>query len=183
MEEVKTNSYQNIGVLKSTFSNLIKEGVARIGIQEAREISSIEDIENMDLIIATDEDTSLWEPLFLKCDDMGIPVMFAFNFGIGACITVCQPKKFHPFFIFDNQGKAPRKWMVDYTRQFNSFWNVTNHSWLDSVEKWLTENKVENSIGIYAISLAVVHTLNAMVYGEQIEVYPKFYLLSMANHH
>lgn len=185
MEEIKTPHYEKVGVLKCTFSNLLKEGIGRMGMEEPKEISCISEIENLDLMIVTDEKTSLWEPVFLKCEKLGIPVMFAFNFGIGACLTVWKAERIilHPYFILDNRGKTPIKWMLDYTRGFNAFWNVTCHSWLDSVENWLKDENVKNSIGVYATSTAVIHTLSAMVYGEEIEVYPKFYLLSMANIH
>lgn len=183
MEEFNTKAYQKIGIQNGSFSNLMTDGVSRIGLEEVTEITCADEIQDLDLMIVTDEDTSIWTTLFLKCEELEIPVMFVFNFGIGSCLTVWQPNKINldPDFLFENRGKTPCKWMLDYTRGFNSFWNVTCHGWLDSVENWLVNERVKNSIGVFASCMAVVHTLMAMISGTQIETFPKFYLLSMVN--
>ncbi|MDE7027229.1 MAG: hypothetical protein K2O87_04865 [Duncaniella freteri] len=185
-QEIKSGqTYHRIGIFQNQFSKVLLDGVSRIGLPDVRVISTTKEIEEneCDIIILANDDTLMWKEVYEMCEYLNIPVMFTFNFGIGACITITEPRGVKPDFIFNNRGEEPWKWMLDYARGHNAFFNVTNHRWLDSAESWLENPSVKHSIGIYAQTIAAIHMLTAMAHGTEVNRYPRFYLLSMVNQH
>ncbi len=172
-----------IGIHKTRISAILEDALSRTGTDDVRLISHDEEFENLDMVVLDDSDTSEWRMIYDKCDKSGIPLIFLFNFGIGACLAIARQGGVNPDFISDRHGRMPWKCMLDYTRGFNAFFNVINHGWLDSVEGWLEDASVSGSIGVYSQAMAAAHVVSAILHGAEIEYYPKFYLLSMVNQH
>lgn len=179
----QTNTDIKIGIIESGSSMILSDGLNRLGIENVYILDTVESVTGMDVLIINDERISEWEDFYNKCDNTGITMLFLFNFGIGGCVVMTEPNSYKPDFIFNNRGKTPIKWMLDYAIGFNAFWNVTNHGWLSSVDDWLLNDSIKTSVGVYAMNLAALHTITAYVNGAEIERYPKFYLLTMVNQH
>ncbi len=184
-ETMTVSTYHRIGIMQNQFSKVLYDGISRIGLPEVRVITTAKEIEDYgcDIVLLSDDDTAMWKEVYEMCGYLNIPVMFLFNFGIGSCLTITDPRGVKPDFIFNNRGEEPWKWMLDYTRGHNAFFNVTNHGWLETVGNWLENVSVRNSVGIYAQTMAAIHMLTAMAHGSDVNRYPKFYLLSMVNQH
>ena len=184
-ETTMVSTYHRIGIFQNQFTKVLHDGISRIGLPEVRIVTTPKEIENYqcDIVLLADDDTSMWKEVYEMCEYLNLPVMFIFNFGIGSCVTIKEPRGGKPDFIYNSRGDEPWKWMLDYTRGHNAFFNVTNHGWLNSAEEWMENVSVKNSVGIYAQTMAAIHMLTAMAHGVDVNRYPRFYLLSMVNQH
>jgi hypothetical protein len=179
--ENEARTYHRIGIFQNSFSKVLLEGLSRIGLPEVRIVTNVKEMDDYGcgIVLVADDDTSKWNEIYEQSRYLNIPLMFMFNFGTGSCVTVTDPRGVRPDFLSDPQGREPWKWMFDYTRGHNAFFNVTNHEWLDSAEKWMEYPSIKNSIGVYAQTMAAINMIAVMAHGSEVYNFPKFYLLSM----
>lgn len=71
--------------------------------------------------------------------------------------------------------------MLDYTSGYSKFWNIQNNEWIDDARKWIDSPEIKSSIGEYTMAAMVAHLLVAMIAGDKVKTYPKFYLSTIAN--
>lgn len=178
-ERVEKLKSVKVGIIKECTSNEMEIGLKRLGIGNVINIGDRQTFENIDVVICPETDIEVMKRVYEKAESQKIPAVFLFNFGIGGCVTVTKPGFVKPSFIYELNGKTPMEWMLKYTRGFNAFWNVQNYPWLESVEGWINSPEIKSSIGYYTTISAALHVLAALMTGEEIKYYPKFYLNSM----
>ena len=108
-------------------------------------------------------------------------VICAFNFGIGACAIILPPMGKLPNFVEDKADSDTVKAMLDYTSGYSKFWNIPGNYWIDDAIKWVGTPEVSASIGEHTMAAVVAHLLVAIVAGNKVKTYPKFYLSTIAN--
>ena len=108
-------------------------------------------------------------------------VICAFNFGIGACAVILPPNRELPNFVEDKADSDTVKAMLDYTSGYSRFWNIPGNYWVDDAIKWIGTLEVSTSIGEHTMAAMVTHLLVAIVAGNKVKTYPKFYLSTIAN--
>lgn len=111
----------------------------------------------------------------------GVPVICLFNFGIGACATVITPDSPLPNFIEEKSDCDMVTAMLDYARGYSAFWHIERNRWLDYAEWWVASSEISSSVGEYAMASVAAHLLIAIVAGNEVKTYPKFYLSTIAN--
>lgn len=178
-ERVEKLKSVKVGIIEDGTSNEMEIGLKRLGIGNVINIGDRQTFENIDVVICPETDIEVMKETYEKAESQKIPAVFLFNFGIGGCVTVTKPGFVKPSFIYELNGKTPVEWMLKYTRGFNEFWNVQYYPWLESVEGWINSPEIKSSIGYYTTMSATLHVLAALMTGEEIKYYPKFYLNSM----
>lgn len=178
-ERVEKLKSVKVGIIEECTSSEMEIGLKRLGIGNVINIGDRQTFENIDVVICPETDIEVMKETYEKAESQKIPVVFLFNFGIGGCVSVTKPGFVKPSFIYELNGKTPIEWMLKYTRGFNAFWNVQNYPWLESVEGWINSPEIKSSIGYYTTMSAALHVLAALMTGEEIKYYPKFYLNSM----
>lgn len=108
-------------------------------------------------------------------------VICAYNFGIGACAVILLPNNELPHFVEDKADCDTVKTMLDYTSGYSKSWNIPGNCWVDYAIKWVGTPEVNTSIGEHTMTAMVTHLLVAIVAGNKVKTYPKFYLLTIAN--
>ncbi len=71
--------------------------------------------------------------------------------------------------------------MLDHTSGYSKFWNISGNYWVDDAIKWVGTPEVSTSIGEHSMTAMVAHLLVAIVAGNKVKTYPKFYLSTIAN--
>lgn len=113
--------------------------------------------------------------------NIGVPVICAFNFGIGACVTVVVPGNGLPHFVGDKAESDTVRSMLEYTSGYSKFWHIPHNNWVDEAMKYICTPEVKASIGEYTMTAMTAHLLIAVVAGNKVKAYPKFYLSTIAN--
>ena len=111
----------------------------------------------------------------------GVSVIGAFNFGIGACVSVFDPASSLPHFIEDKYGDNVVESMLKYTDGYSKFWLISENGWVEYANKWMEAKELCSSIGENAMTAMAAHLLIAVVAGNNVKTYPKFYLSTIAN--
>lgn len=111
----------------------------------------------------------------------GIPVICLFNFGIGVCATVITPDSPLPNFMEDKSDCDMVTAMLDYASGYSAFWHIERNRWLEYADKWIATQEISSSVGEYAMASVATHLLIAIVAGNEVKTYPKFYLSTIAN--
>ena len=93
-ETTMVSTYHRIGIFQNQFTKVLHDGISRIGLPEVRIVTTPKEIENYqcDIVLLADDDTSMWKEVYEMCEYLNIPVMFIFNFGIGSCVTIKEPR-------------------------------------------------------------------------------------------
>ena len=170
-----------IAVVGCTAVELIAEAISRLGFVDIVLTSDCSDLPVCDVAICTCVKKEDCREVLAHYANMGVPVICAFNFGIGACAVIVYPKKELPHFVDDKADANTVTAMIDYTSGYSKFWNIQNNSWVDDAKQWITTPEISGSIGEYTMTAMVAHLLVAMIAGNNVKTYPKFYLSTIAN--
>ena len=160
---------------------LIAEAIIRLGFVDIVSVPDCTDLPVCDVVICTCSEKEDSRAVFTHYSSVGISVICAFNFGIGACAVIIPPEKGLPHFVEDKAANDTVSSMLDYTSGYCKFWNIQNNEWIDDTRKWIDSPEIKSSIGEYTMAAMVAHLLVAMIAGDKVKTYPKFYLSTIAN--
>lgn len=160
---------------------LIVEAIRRLGFDDIVSKPDCTDLPVCDVVICTCTEKEDCRAVATHYSNIGIFVIFAFNFGIGACAVIIPPEKGLPHFVEDKAANDTVSAMLDYTSGYSKFWNIQNSEWIDNARKWIDSPEIKSSIGEYTMTAMVAHLLVAMIAGDKVKTYPKFYLSTIAN--
>lgn len=160
---------------------LIVEAIRRLGFVDIVSVPVCTDLPVCDVAICTCVKKEDCRDVLDHYANMGVSVICAFNFGIGACAVIVPPKKELPHFVDDKADDNTVTAMIDYTNGYSKFWNIQNNNWIDDAAQWITTPEISSSVGEYTMTAMVAHLLVAMIAGNNVKTYPKFYLLTIAN--
>lgn len=160
---------------------LIAEAIRKLGFVDIVSGPACTDLPVCDVVICTCTEKEDSRAVVAHYSSVGISVICAFNFGIGACAVIIPAKKELPHFLEDKAGNDTVISMIDYTSGYSKFWNIQNNGWIDDACKWLASTEIKSSIGEYTMTAMVAHLLIAITAGDKVKTYPKFYLSTIAN--
>lgn len=159
----------------------IAEAIRRLGFVDIVSKPDYTDLPVCDVVICTYTEKEDCRAVVTHYSSIGVSVICAFNFGIGACAVIIPPEKGLPHFVEAKAGNDTVSAMIDYTSGYSKFWNIQNNEWIDDAHKWIASPEIKSSIGEYTITAMVAHLLVAMTAGDKVKTYPKFYLSTIAN--
>ncbi len=174
-------SKTNVAIIGQMAVDLIRTTVSRMGFTEI----TIHDMDAMlpscDVAICTYTQKEEYKNLLRHYRSIGVPVICTFNFGVGACVTICNTDSPLPLFIEDRYGDNVVSTMLEYTKGYSKFWVIPRNEWLEYVPKWMEAPELGLSIGENTIAAMAAHILIALVAANKVKIYPKFYLSTIAN--
>ncbi len=162
-------------------TELIAQAIGRLGFTDVETTSECLDIPHCDYAICVCSDKEECRKVITHYGNVGVPVICAFNFGIGACITVIEPGCGLPHFVDEKADKDPIKSMLDYTKGYSAFWHIPRNSWVEDAMKFVVTPEVRSSVGEFTMTAMTAHLLIAIVADNKVKTYPKFYLSTIAN--
>ena len=168
-------------VIGKEATGLITRAIRRMGFIDVTETSEFLNLPKCDIVICTCTEKENCRTVITHYNNAGVPVICAFNFGIGACVTVIVPGIRLPHFIGDKATDDTITSMLEYTSGYSKFWHIPHNSWLDEAMKYICTPEVKTSIGEYTMTAMAAHLLIATVAGNNVKTYPKFYLSTIAN--
>ena len=160
---------------------LIGQAIKHMGFIDVTETSESLNLPNCDVVICICTEKEQSRKVITHYYNAGVPVICAFNFGIGACVTVIVPGIRLPHFIGDKATDDTVKSMLEYASGYSKFWYIPSNSWVDEAMKYICIPEVRASIGEYTMTAMAAHLLIATVAGNKVKTYPKFYLSTIAN--
>ena len=170
-----------VAVAGSVAVEHIAEAIRRLGFVDIVLTSDCSALPDCDVAICTCVRKEDCREVLAHYADVGVSVICAFNFGIGACAVIVPPKNELPHFVDDKADDNTVTAMIDYTSGYSKFWNIQNNNWVDDAAKWIITPEISSSIGEYTMTAMVAHLLVAMIAGNNVKTYPKFYLSTIAN--
>ena len=168
-------------VIGKEATGLIARAIRRMGFIDITETSESLNLPKCDVVICTCTEKENCRTIITHYNHAGVPVICAFNFGIGACVTVIVPGIRLPHFIGDKATDDTVTSMLEYASGYSKFWYIPRNSWLDEAMKYICTPEVRASIGEYTMTAMAAHLLIATVAGNNVKTYPKFYLSTIAN--
>ncbi len=165
-----------VAVIGNIAVDLISEAIRRLGFEDIVIMSDCSKLDLCDIVICTCTEKEACREVIAHCYNISVPVICAFNFGIGGCVTVVMPEKRLPHFVEAKADDDTVKAMLDYTSGYCKFWNVPGNGWVDCAMKWIASPEVSSSVGEYTMTAMTAHLLVAIIAGNKIKTYPKFYL-------
>lgn len=170
-----------VAVVGSMSVELIAEAIRRLGFVDIVLTSDCSALPVCDVAICTCVRKEDCREVLAHYAYMGVSVICAFNFGIGACAVIVPPKNELPHFVENKADDNTIIAMIDYSSGYSKFWNIQNNNWIDDAAQWITTPEISSSIGEYTMTAMVAHLLVAMIAGNNVKKYPKFYLSTIAN--
>ena len=170
-----------VAVAGSVAVEHIAEAISRLGIVDIELSPDRTHLPVCDVAICTSINKEDCREVLVHYANMGVPVICAFNFGIGACAVIIPPKNELPHFVENKADDNTVTAMIDYTSGYSKFWNIQNNNWIDDAAQWITTPEISSSIGEYTMTAMVAHLLVALIAGNNVKTYPKFYLSTIAN--
>ena len=161
--------------------DIVADAVGRLGFCDINTCDDNSAFTQCDVALVCCSDKEMYADAICHYKSAGIPVICLFNFGIGACATVVTPDSPIPKFVEEKSNCAAVKAMLDYARGYSAFWHIEQNRWLEYADKWIATQEISSSVGNYAMASVAAHLLIAIVAGNEIKTYPKFYLSTIAN--
>ena len=168
-----------VAIVGNVAVELIADAISRLGFVDIVSVPDSTDLPICDVAICTCTEKADCRAVITRCND--VSVISAYNFGIGACAVILLPNNELPHFVEDKADCDTVKAMLDHTSGYSKFWNITGNCWVDDAIKWVGTPEVSTSIGEYTMTAMVAHLLVAIVAGNKVKTYPKFYLSTIAN--
>lgn len=168
-----------VAIVGNVAVELIADAIRRLGFVDIVSVPDSTDLPICNVVICTCTEKADCRAVFTHYND--VSVISAYNFGIGACAVILLPNNELPLFVKDKADCDIVKAMLDHTSGYSKFWNIPGNSWVDDAIKWVGTPEVSTSIGEYTMAAMVAHLLVAIVAGNKVKTYPKFYLSTIAN--
>ena len=170
-----------VAIIGSVVVDMIAEAIRKLGFEDIAVISDCSKLDLCDIVICTCTEKEACREVIAHCYNISVPMICAFNFGIGGCVTVVMPEKRLPHFVEAKADDNTVKAMLDYTSGYSRFWNVPGNGWVDCAMKWIASPEVSSSVGEYTMTAMAAHLLVAITAGNEVKTYPKFYLSTIVN--
>ncbi len=168
-------------IIGNEVAELIAQAIGRLGFTDVVSTSESLDLPHCDYAICVCSDKEQCRNVITHYGNIGVPVICAFNFGIGACVTIVMPDDSRIHFIEDKADKDPVKAMLEYTEGYSAFWHIPRNSWVEDAMKYVCTPEVRSSVGEFTMTAITAHLLIALVADNEVKTYPKFYLSTIAN--
>ncbi len=176
-----TISKTKMAIIGQMAVDLIRTAISRMGFIEIITYDIDAVFPSCDVAICTYTQKEEYKNLLRHYRSIGVPVICTFNFGVGACVTICNPDSPLPLFIEDRYGDNVVTTMLDYTNGYSKFWVIPRNEWLEYVPKWIESPELRLTIGENTMAAMTAHILIALVAANKVKMYPKFYLSTIAN--
>lgn len=170
-----------VTIVGNEAADLIAQAICRLGFTDVATTPESLDLPYCDYAICVCSDKEVCRKVITHYGNIGVPVICAFNFGIGACVTIVMPGDSNIHFIGDKADKDPVKTMLKYTKGYSIFWHIPRNSWVEDAMKYVCTPEVRSSVGEFTMTAMTAHLLIAMVADNPVKTYPKFYLSTIAN--
>lgn len=168
-----------VAIVGNVAAELIADAIRRLGFVDIAYVPDSTDLPICDVVICTCTEKADCRAVITHYNNE--TVICTYNFGIGACSVILAPNNELPHFIEDKAYSDTVKAMLDYTSGYSKFWNIPGNCWVDDAIKWVSTLEVSTSIGEYTMTAMAAHLLVAIVAGDKVKTYPKFYLSTIAN--
>ena len=170
-----------VALIGSETVGLIESAIKRMGFRDTVISSEYSNLPECDVVISTATTKEEYRNMLTHYKTSGVTVIGAFNFGIGACVSVFDPASSLPHFIEDKYGDNVVESMLKYTDGYSKFWLISRNGWVEYAKKWMEAEELCASIGENTMTAMAAHLLIAVVAGNKVKIYPKFYLSTIAN--
>ncbi|MDE5871001.1 MAG: hypothetical protein K2H22_03505 [Muribaculaceae bacterium] len=181
-EELKQKiSRTKVAIIGNEAVDLIQYAIKRMGFMDTVISTEYANLPECDVAICTSTTREDYKNVLTHYKTSGISVIGAFNFGIGACVAVFDPASAFPHIIEEKHGEDAVESMLNYAYGYSKFWVITQNGWLEYAAKWMTSEELCSSIGENTMTAMAAHLLIAVVEGNKVKKYPKFYLSTIAN--
>ncbi len=174
-------SATKVAVIGECDNKLMEQAIGQLGFTDVVTISESLDLPHCDYAICICSDKEECKKVITHYSNIGVPVICAFNFGIGACVTIVMPDESRINFIEEKADKDPIKSMLEYTKGYSAFWHIPRNSWVEDAMKFVATPEVRSSVGEFTMTAMTAHLLIAIVADNEVKTYPKFYLSTIAN--
>ncbi len=168
-------------IIGNEAADLIAQAIGRLGFTDAVIASNSLDLTDCNVAICICTEKEECKSAIAHYSKNGVPIICAFNFGIGACITVIGSGCRLPNFVDDKSDKDTVKAMIEYTKGYSIFWHIPRNSWVEDAMKFAATPEVRSSVGEFMMTAMTAHLLIAIVADNDVKTYPKFYLSTIAN--
>ena len=170
-----------VAIIGNQAVDLINSAIKRMGFRDTVISTEYSDLPECDVAICTVTTKEEYRNVLTHYKLSGVSVIGAFNFGIGACVSVFAPMSTLPHFIGEKYGDNVVESMLKYTDGYSKFWLISRNGWVEYAEKWMEAEELCASIGENTMTAMAAHLLIAVVAGNKVKTYPKFYLSTIAN--
>ena len=168
-------------VIGKEVTGLIARAIRHMGFIDVTETSESLNLPKCDVVICICTEKEQSRKVITHYYNAGVPVICAFNFGIGACVTIVKPGNSMPHFLDDKAEDDTIKSMLEYTDEYSKLCHIPNNRWVNEAMKYICTPEVRTSIGEYTMTAMAAHLLIATEAGNKVKTYPKFYLSTIAN--
>ena len=168
-----------VAIVGNVAAELIADAIRRLGFVDIVSVPDSTNLPICDVVICTCTEKADCRAVITHYNNES--VICTYNFGIGACSVILPPNNELPHFVEDKAYSDTVKAMLDYTSGYSKFWNIPGNCWVDDAIKWVSTPEVSTSIGEYTMTAMAAHLLVAIVAGDKVKTYPKFYLSTIAN--
>ena len=100
-------------VIGKEATGLIARAIRGMGFIDVTETSEYLNLPKCDVVICTCTEKENYRTVITHYNNEGMPVICAFNFGIGACVTVVKPDNSLPHFLDDKAEDDTIKSMLE----------------------------------------------------------------------
>lgn len=181
-DELKNKiSKTKVAIIGQMAVDLIENSVSRLGFIDITTYDIDVTLPSCDIAICTYTKKEGYKNILKHYRDVGVPVICTFNFGVGACVTICNTDSPLPLFIEDRYGDNVVATMLNYAKGYSKFWFISRNEWLEHVPKWMEAPELGLTIGENTMAAMTAHILIALVAADKVKMYPKFYLSTIAN--
>lgn len=170
-----------VAIIGKEADKLIAQAIGHMGFIDVITRQDSHNLPQCDVTICTCTEKEVCRAVITHYNNIGVPVICTFNFGIGACVTVVVPGNSLPHFIEEKAYSNTIRSMLEYTSGYSKFWHIPRNNWVDEAMKYIFTPEVRASIGEYTMTAMAAHLLIAVVAGNKVKTYPKFYLSTIAN--
>lgn len=124
-----------VALIGSETVGLIESAIKRMGFRDTVISSEYSNLPECDVVISTATTKEEYRNMLTHYKTSGVTVIGAFNFGIGACVSVFDPASSLPHFIEDKYGDNVVESMLKYTDGYSKFWLISQNSWVEYAKK------------------------------------------------
>ena len=142
-EELKQKIAETkVAIIGSEAVELIESAIKRMGFRNTVILlSENSDLPECNVAICTATSKEEYRNMLTHYKASGVSVIGAYNFGIGACVSVFDPASSLPHFIEDKYGDNVVESMLKYTDGYSKFWLISQNGWVEYAKNgWSQRN-------------------------------------------
>ncbi|MDE6523469.1 MAG: hypothetical protein K2L17_11670 [Muribaculaceae bacterium] len=124
-----------VAIIGNQAVDLINSAIKRMGFRDTVISTEYSDLPECDVVICTSTTKEEYRNVLMHTKASGVSVIGAFNFGIGACVSVFDTTSSLPHFIEDKYGENAVESMLKYTDGYSKFWLISRNGWVEYAKK------------------------------------------------